>query len=127
MMKRLSIFGRLFYRVAWPYGILFGAPVLVVIYILFFVWVFDDREQGNAAVKIIDELRRHDKNLIVYWSPSKFAVIISIYEVTDEARQLKIREWAEEAKAGHRLHYHFRLNFYEKEVWIVSPKNEHGG
>lgn len=87
---------------------------------------YDHSEEKRQGRRIVDEIKTCEAGIVAYWSPGRKAVGISVYGVTDQDRQEQVVEWVRALKATGEVNYLIEVNFYERENWIETPKNERG-
>jgi hypothetical protein len=82
-----------------------------------------ERHQGELICRAI---MGGGDNPPAYWTPGRGWVGVDVYEVADPAAQDRIIGLIASAKARGDVGRPIRLRFYEREVWIESPKDARG-
>jgi hypothetical protein len=87
---------------------------------------YDWSEEERQGVLICARIKAGGPTPPAHWSPGRGVVTVSVYEVTDPAAQDRIIELVAGMKARGEVDRRVRLRFYEKEIWIESPKDAKG-
>jgi hypothetical protein len=93
------------------------------------VWTdltYDDVEEKRQGRLIVDRLREGDSREGIYWIPGKGHVTIVVYGETDPDAQRALIKKFGLMKEAREVTMRVTIQFYEREVWIESPKNAKG-
>jgi hypothetical protein len=87
---------------------------------------YDWGEEERQGVLMCARIRGGGLTPPAHWSPGRGVVTVSVYEVTDPAAQDRIIELVAGMKTRGEVDRRVRLRFYEKEIWIETPKDAKG-
>jgi hypothetical protein len=87
---------------------------------------YDWSEEERQGVLICARIKDGGSTPPAHWSPGRGVVTVSVYEVTDTAAQDRIIELVAGMKARGEVDRRVRLRFYDKEIWVETPKDAKG-